>query len=610
MVKNKIVVCEYSKIVQNVIKSILGKIKEEIVFFDNAYDALLFIQSNSVVLLISSIYLEPFTGFHLAHLIKADSKTEKIKVLLYYSEETKLKSFYAEKTHADAFLFFNANTTREFCEEVELLLGEVEIFENNVNEISEKDLLVSALKSTEKTFFNYIFLESLFEMNLYLENTASLLKNLLYLIAKIFEVEIFSFFIFNEGEVQKHSLISNSLSKIEENDFYKVSKLHFGSYVPDDFDLSLLEYNEEQSYRFEKKVKTKQNVISSYEHFVLYANSFVGTFHIGAVEFNYFTEQELKLLHFFCEKIGFLIEMSLNFTSVINKEMRMKKTFSRFVPEEIIDNILGYEGEAKQLVGEKRMVAVVIVDIRDFTAISEINTPENVVSFLNLYFTHMVEIIKKNGGAVDKFMGDSILALFGATTSYEDNAQRAVRTALEMQEVIHTIDTSLLIFPENHELKIGIGIHQGNVVVGNIGCQEKIDYTVIGDSVNLASRLESLTKQYGAPIIISDAIKEELDQTFSTRHLDIVRVKGKSIPVSIYRVMQKEDAYSTEFQETITKAMELYILGAWNLAYNYFTKALDIMPQDKATMVLQNRCKSFASQPPINWDGAITLLNK
>ncbi|HPY53946.1 MAG TPA: hypothetical protein PK505_08155, partial [Treponemataceae bacterium] len=96
MAKNKIVVCEYSKIVQNVIKSLLGKIKGEIVFFDNAYDALFFIQSNPVVLLISSIYLEPFTGFHLAHLIKAEPKTEKTKVLLYYSEETKLKSFYAE----------------------------------------------------------------------------------------------------------------------------------------------------------------------------------------------------------------------------------------------------------------------------------------------------------------------------------------------------------------------------------------------------------------------------------------------------------------------------------------------------------------------------------
>ena len=608
MEQSKIVVCEYSKIIQNLIKSFFTKEKDSLVFFDNAYDALLFMQSNTTALLIASVNLQPFNGFHLTHLLKDNKNTQKINILLYYTEEKNLYHYYAEKSYANAFVYFNTSDINEFHKKIDSFLKETEFTEYTKKPHSEKELAISTLQTTENIAFNYMFLESLFEMNLYLDDTEALIKNLLYLITKILNVEICSFIIHAENGLQKYSLIAETITKKEVLDFAKICKYHFDSYLSNDLDTNSLNTLIEKTYTFRSELNA--TTISSYEHFVLYANTMVGTLHIASAEHNYFTENELKILNFFCEKISFMIEVSLNFTLVVQKEIKMKKMFSRFVPEEIIDNILRYDSDAKQLIGEKRMVSVIIVDIRDFTAISEINAPENVVSFLNLYFTHMVEIIKKNGGSVDKFMGDSILALFGATTSHEDNAKRAVQAALEMKEIVSQIDTSLLVFPENHSFQIGIGIHQGNVVVGNIGCQEKIDYTVIGDSVNLASRLEGLTKQYGTPIIVSDAINKELDENFFSRHLDNVRVKGKSIPVSIFAVMRKKDAYSKDFQEIINKAMELYVLGAWNLAYNYFTKALELMPNDRATQVLQKRCETFILDPPKNWDGSITLLYK
>jgi len=317
-----------------------------------------------------------------------------------------------------------------------------------------------------------------------------------------------------------------------------------------------------------------------------------------------------KRLLYFCEKIGILIEMSLNYQNITGKEKRMRKLFSRFVPEEIIDNLLKGENTKTEFIGEKRRVAVLISDIRDFTTISEVNTPENVVTFLNQYFSIMVDIIKKHGGSIDKFMGDAIMALFGATVSYEDNALRAVTVALEMCNAVSKLDLSLLKIPEGHTFNIGVGIHYGDVVVGSIGCTDKTDYTVIGDSVNLASRLEGLTKQYGVRIIISNAVKQDLGKDFFLRHLDNVKVKGKSIAVSIYSVENDHTIFSDKYLEYYNKAMELYILGGWNLASEYFRKALEVCPDDRAAELLLERCENFIKEPPKNWDGALALTSK
>ena len=273
-------------------------------------------------------------------------------------------------------------------------------------------------------------------------------------------------------------------------------------------------------------------------------------------------------------------------------------------------------------VGEKRAVAILFSDIRSFTSISELNRPETMVAFLNRYFTAMVNVIKKHGGTIDKFIGDAIMALFGAPVSYEDNARRAVAAAYEMRELLPTVPLGDLVLPEGMTFNIGIGIHYGDVTVGSIGSADKTDYTVIGDSVNLASRLEGLTKTYGSQVLVSESVrldvlesgakKKDTDEKseFYFRHLDDVRVKGKAEAVPIYAVDRSESEFPPEYKDAYTKGMDLYKQGIWNLAKDYFEKALAAVEGDKAAKLMQGRCIDFIENPPEHWDGAIAFTTK
>lgn len=348
--------------------------------------------------------------------------------------------------------------------------------------------------------------------------------------------------------------------------------------------------------------------LSSYRCIELNGNDFNGTIHLASNARGSFGNSMDSLIEFFVEKSVIFLEQALYYKRASFTEQRLRRAFSRFVPEEVIDRLTEDAASETESINEKRKVAVLICDIRNFTSISERNKPENVVSFLNEYFKKMVEVIKKHGGAIDKFMGDAIMALFGTPVSYEDNARRAVDAALEMQSLVPGISCSNLFIPEGMNFNVGIGIHYGDVIVGSIGCAEKSDYTVIGDTVNLASRLEGLTKSYGAGIIISEAVKNELNRKYNLLHLDTVKVKGKSVGVQIYRV--DENALNADYVQCYKKALELYTNGAWNLAASYFERAQQLLPADKSASKMYKRCLEFISNPPLNWDGAYSLNTK
>lgn len=348
--------------------------------------------------------------------------------------------------------------------------------------------------------------------------------------------------------------------------------------------------------------------LSSYRCIELNGNDFNGTIHLASNARGSFGNSMDSLIEFFVEKSVIFLEQALYYKRASFTEQRLRRAFSRFVPEEVIDRLTEDAASEAESINEKRKVAVLICDIRNFTSISERNKPENVVSFLNEYFKKMVEVIKKHGGAIDKFMGDAIMALFGTPVSYEDNARRAVDAALEMQSLVPSISCSNLFIPEGMNFNVGIGIHYGDVIVGSIGCAEKSDYTVIGDTVNLASRLEGLTKFYGAGIIISGAVKNELNRKYNLLHLDSVKVKGKSVGVQIYRV--DENALNADYVQCYKKALDLYTNGAWNLAASYFERAQQLSPADKSASKMYERCLEFISNPPLNWDGAYSLNTK
>lgn len=608
MAKNKVLICDYSSTIRSILQAVLSTENYELCMFDNTYDALKKIQCESFCIVLCSVAAEPFCGYQFCRLIKSMPSTNIPKVILYYTEGSVINSFWADKSGTDLFYKLDSQHPEKIIDEIRQQLEFCDISNTSTKkEITDKEIALLTADSIEKEHLNFTILDSIYELSPFINNLDSFVDHFIILLSGICDADYFALEICNDSIVYDYHAFTNT-SKTEIQDFIRVTKKDFEDQASQSRDYQYITREVEFATR-DKKINVN-NKIQSYECFAIYANEFVGTLHVASFKKLFFSDSMYKRLLYFCEKVGILIEMSLNYQNITSKEKRMRKLFSRFVPEEIIENLLLGENTKTEFIGEKRRVAVLISDIRDFTTISEVNTPENVVNFLNQYFSIMVDIIKKHGGSIDKFMGDSIMALFGATVSYEDNALRSVIVALEMCNAVSKLDLSLLKIPEGYSFNIGVGIHYGDVVVGSIGCTDKTDYTVIGDSVNLASRLEGLTKQYGVRIIISNAVKQDLGKEFFLRHLDNVKVKGKSIAVSIYSVENDKTIFSDKYLEFYNKAMELYILGGWNLASEYFKKALDISPEDRAAELLLERCEQFIKEPPVNWDGALALTSK
>jgi len=221
------------------------------------------------------------------------------------------------------------------------------------------------------------------------------------------------------------------------------------------------------------------------------------------------------------------------------EKRRVKRIFSRYVSRDVYEQLLRDPALAR-LGGGRRRMSVLFADIRGFTSVSERGEPEVIVGQLNEYFSRMVPIVFAHRGTVDKFVGDLIMALFGAPLDDDRHAEHAVETAIAMVCELRRLNTDWEARGQP-ALDIGVGINTGDMVAGNIGAETIMSYTVIGDNVNLASRLESLNKEYGSRIIISDATRRELAGRYDLRPLGAVRVKGKTQPVDIYEVRTEEE---------------------------------------------------------------------
>ena len=360
----------------------------------------------------------------------------------------------------------------------------------------------------------------------------------------------------------------------------------------------------------EKAETSAEKKLGAYRAFVVKTDTeFVGTLHIASARKRLFSYKVMSAIEYVLPAIAAVLQESVQRSQLTLQETKMRSAFSKFVPEQIINDFINSDDDMELTnSNEKRNVVILMCDIRNFTSISEINKPEDVVNFLNTYFTLMVDVVKKNGGTVDKFVGDAIMVLFGAPISYDDNARRAVLTALEMYSKLEKVPCDKLKFPEGMKLDIGIGIHSGDVIVGQIGSADKTNYTVIGDTVNVASRLEGLTKLYGAKVIISEAVFDAIDDSMNMMLLDSVKVKGKKRSVLIYRVDSKP--LPNEFVQAYEKGLKSYTEGAFSLAINYFEMAVNVLPEDKAAKLMLERSNEFAVNKPENWDGAIALTSK
>jgi adenylate cyclase len=216
------------------------------------------------------------------------------------------------------------------------------------------------------------------------------------------------------------------------------------------------------------------------------------------------------------------------------EKRQVKRLFSRYVAKDVYDQLLADPNRAA-LGGRRREMTVLFSDVRGFTAMSEKATPEEVVGQLNEYFSRMVQVLFTHHGTLDKFVGDMVMGLFGAPLDDPDHAEHAVQAALAMTRELDALNKEWAA-ANRPVLDIGIGISTGEMVAGNIGSEAIMSYTVIGDRVNLGARLESLNKEYGTRIIISEATRDALKGRYDIHPLGEVVVKGKSRPVAIFEV--------------------------------------------------------------------------
>ncbi|HQC10828.1 MAG TPA: adenylate/guanylate cyclase domain-containing protein, partial [Smithellaceae bacterium] len=297
------------------------------------------------------------------------------------------------------------------------------------------------------------------------------------------------------------------------------------------------------------------------------------------------------------------------------KEEREKKkirgAFQYYLTSSVINEMLKDPGKLK-LGGDKKDLTVLFSDIRGFTTISEKMTPEELVALLNEYLTTMTNQVFHYDGLLDKYMGDAIMAVFGAPLDQPDHAERACRTALAMMKELRKLQDKWK--AEGRPVfDIGVGLNSGDMVVGNMGSEMRFDYTVMGDMVNLGSRLEGTNKEYGTNIIISEFTYEKVKDAMCCRELDGVRVKGKLKPVKIYELLgeKKDEAAFRDLLEGFGKGLALYREAKWDEAIAAFQSVLAARPNDTPSKVYVERCKNLKENPPAEpWDGVFVMTKK
>jgi len=296
----------------------------------------------------------------------------------------------------------------------------------------------------------------------------------------------------------------------------------------------------------------------------------------------------------------------------ISSEKRMKATMARYMDPTLADQLLASGAEV--LGGQSIEATVLFSDVRSFTTLSEELGPQGIISLLNEYFTLMVDCITDQGGMLDKFIGDAIMAVFGTAKRHEDDEDRAVKTAIAMMKQLHGFNRRR-IADGKRPIDIGIGLNTDTVVSGNIGSPKRQDYTVIGDGVNLAARLEGACKEYGAHILISEYTLRKLKSTYRSREMDKVVVKGKTKPVAIFEVV---DYHTDETFPNMMGVLQAFQYGLtsyrnaqFDQAIKAFGEGLILNPNDTATKLYIERCHYLKDHHPgDNWDGVWVMKTK
>ncbi len=288
---------------------------------------------------------------------------------------------------------------------------------------------------------------------------------------------------------------------------------------------------------------------------------------------------------------------------------KVRQAFSYYLPQGVIDRMLDSD-RAPTLGGETKELTVLFSDLAGFTSLSEKMAPEAVVSLLNQYLNEMTDIIEAHGGFVEKFIGDAIVAVFGAPLPVPDHALSAVQAALSCQQRLRELEPDLRL-PSGFGLEARIGINTGEMLIGNIGSRGQFNYTVMGDAVNLASRLEGVNKVYGSGILASEETVKRYPADFVFREVDLVRVLGRQQPLRIFEPL----GFRGEIAEGQLLRLQSFADAVSDFRASHFGKAAEsfarLASEDPVAEAFAERARDYAaSPPPHDWDGVHNLDQK
>lgn len=308
----------------------------------------------------------------------------------------------------------------------------------------------------------------------------------------------------------------------------------------------------------------------------------------------------------------FTFSMAYGFFVEARGKRQMEGLFGQYVPPELVDEMAKNPAHFS-MEPESREMTVLFSDVRGFTTISEGLEPKELSRLMNEFLTPLTEVIYRHRGTIDKYMGDAIMAFWGAPLPARDHAKQGILAALEMHRKLAELQPH---FKKNNwpEIRIGVGLNTGRMSVGNMGSSIRLAYTVMGDAVNLASRLEGITKEYGAAIIVGEATRDLTAHDFVFRELDRVRVKGKLEPVAIYEpigVTGEVGKAALDELKLFNQAVRLYRAQEWDMAELQLFNLLKVSPGAKLYQLYLDHIGFYRANPPgRQWDGAFTFEHK
>jgi len=312
--------------------------------------------------------------------------------------------------------------------------------------------------------------------------------------------------------------------------------------------------------------------------------------------------------------LSFISIVSVNLIFSSKEKGFIRNAFAQYLSDDVISDLLD-DPSKLALGGEERHMTAMFTDVKGFSSISEKLTPQNLVALLNSYLTEMSNLIMEEKGTIDKYEGDAIIAFFGAPQPFQDHAVKTCRAAIRMKKAEKLLNEKMIAEERTPgPLLTRIGINTGDMVVGNMGTLKKMDYTMMGNAVNLSARLEGVNKQYGTWILISDSTYRETGDLFTVRRLDRVRVVGINEPVRLYELIDEKHLTPEETLEGLSwfhKGMDLFEERRWAEASEMFKKARKTLSDDSPSEIYMKRCLKFSQDPPPKeWDGVFNLTEK